>query len=179
LTVVGVLLGQVASVIWSVASIAQPYLPQQSPLGYALLFLSGVAIVILICFIAGILARRAMGRRFTALVEKYLLMLFPRYAIFKEQLSGNIGGKEFHNSLTPVLVEFIDHHRLGLEIERHSNGKVAIFLPGSPDPWSGTILVVADSKVSALATPIADALACHEQLGRGILGTLQPVGGPT
>lgn len=165
LTVVGMLLGQVVSVIWTASGAVSGYLPEETPLGYALLFLSGIAILVLLCFAAGIVASRAVGRKFTATTEKYLLMLFPRYAIFKEQLSGNIGGTEFHNTMNPVLFSCIDYDRIAMEIERKGD-RVTLFLPGSPDPWSGTVVVADAAKVKPLSANFGDAMATFEQLGR-------------
>ena len=165
LTVVGMLLGQVISVVWTASGAVSGYLPEESPLGYAMLFMSGLAIVVLVCFAAGLIARRALGRKFTATTEKYLLMLFPRYAIFKEQLSGNIGGNEFHNAMHPVRLECIDHSRIAMEIERDGES-VTLFVPGSPDPWSGSVIVASIDKVTPLDTNFGDAMATFEHLGR-------------
>lgn len=165
LTVVGMLLGQVVSVIWTASGAVSGYLPEETPVGYVLLFLSGIAILILLCFLAGIIARRAIGRKFIATTEKYLLMLFPRYAIFKEQLSGNIGGNEFRNTMTPVTFRCIDYERIALEVERHGD-RVTLFLPGSPDPWSGTVVVASADKVRPIDANFGDTMATFEQVGR-------------
>lgn len=169
LVVVGVLLGQFVSIVWMAAGYISPYLPSETPGGYALLFFSGVVIIILLCFLAGFAAKRAIGRKFTELTEKYLLMLFPRYAIFKEQLSGNIGGHEFQNTMLPVTVQFDDYRRIAMEIERNEAGDVVLFLPGSPDPWTGTVVIAKASQIRSLDVEFGDALAVFEQLGRRTL----------
>lgn len=165
LTVVGMLLGQVVSIIWTASGAVSGYLPKETPLGYALLFLSGIVILVLLCFLAGIIARRAVGRKFIETTEKYLLMLFPRYAIFKEQLSGNIGGTEFRNTMKPVTFVCIDYERIAMEVER-SGQRVTLFLPGSPDPWSGTVVITTADKVRPIEANFGDAMATFEQLGR-------------
>ncbi|MCA9130514.1 MAG: hypothetical protein KDB22_25675 [Planctomycetales bacterium] len=172
LIVVGALIGQLVPVVWAAAGYVQQYVPAQTPVGYAILFLCGVAILVGLCFVAGLAARRAVGKKFTERTEKYLLMLFPRYAIFKEQLSGNIGGHEFQNSMKPVTLKFADYHRIALEIERSERGEVVVFLPGSPDPWTGTVVVVSASQVMPLNVDFGDALASFEQLGRKTLSLL-------
>lgn len=169
LVVVGMLLAQVAQVVHSVALVISDYLPTQTAVGYVLLLAIAVVILVLLCFLAGFAARRAIGRRFTQLTEKYLLMLFPRYSIFKEQLSGNIGGNEFHNTLKPVSLKYLDMHRIAMEIERDEQGQVAVFLPGSPDPWTGSIVIVPADRVQPLSIEFADAMATFEQLGRKTL----------
>lgn len=169
LVIVGALLGQVIQIVWVAADSIQGFLPVNTPLGYSLLFLSGIGILVMACFAAGIVARRAIGRRFLGFIEKYLLMLFPRYAIFKEQLSGNIGGHEFQNSMTPVYIECMGIERIAMEIERDDDGRVTVFLPGSPDPWTGTVIIVRDQQVRPLPVDFASAMATFEQLGRTTL----------
>jgi hypothetical protein len=39
--------------------------------------------------------------------------------------------------MSVAAVRFDDLWQIGFEIERFEGGKVALFLPGSPDPWSG------------------------------------------
>ena len=111
-------------------------------------------------------------------------MLFPRYAIFKEQLTGNIGGEVLHNQLKPVMLSMPEGKRLGMEVERSESGDttndsgqnsgqnsgwVTVFLPGSPDPWSGSVVLVELSRVQRLEIPFTEAIATAEQLGRGSL----------
>ncbi len=170
LVVVGALLAQVAQVVWIAAAAFAPYMPFPSVAGYSLLLAIAVLIILLLCFLAGMAARRSLGRRITESIEKYLLMLFPRYAIFKEQLTGNIGGEVLHNQLRPVLVEVPEGIRLAMEVERSVDGLsewITVYFPGSPDPWSGTVVMVPAAKVTSVAIPFSEALATVEQLGRG------------
>ncbi len=171
LIVVGALLGQMLQVIWGVARSVDAWLPLQSLLGYWLLLIVGIAAIVASCFVAGIFAKRALARRFTGYVEKYLLTLFPRYAIFKEQLSGNLGGEVMQNQLKPVLISLHDTMRLGFEVERCGDGesaasRVTVFLPGAPDPWNGQIAMVAARQVRTLDVPFSELLATFEQLGK-------------
>ena len=173
LVVIGVLLGQVVQVVAVVArEISKNQLiPAQTPLGYSLLFLSAIALIVLACFFCGVVARRSIARKFTRSIEKYLLMLFPRYAIFKEQLSGNIGGDDFKNKLSPVVVQFHDYQRVAFEIERGTdkagNEIATVYLPGSPDPWNGTVVMVPTASVSPLAHDFLTACGVFETLGNG------------
>ena len=183
LIVVGALVGQMLQVVVVVAKSVHTYLPVKSPAGYSFLLAATMLLMLLLCFAAGLVAKRSLGKRFTESVEKYLLMLFPRYAIFKEQLTGNIGGEVLHNQLKPVIVSMPEGKRLGMEVERsgssdtdgsavEGNGWVTVFLPGSPDPWSGSVVVVAMSRVQHLEIPFSEAIATAEQLGRGSLRLL-------
>ncbi|TWT86451.1 DUF502 domain-containing protein [Neorhodopirellula pilleata] len=168
-------LGQIAQVIFAVAvqiqPLAQQYLGINHVTGYAMIFAIAVLLIVLACFIAGILASRSVARQFTGWVEKYLLMMFPRYAIFKEQLSGNIGGDIAKNRLKPVKVRLDGYSRLAFEVERANDLNepdielVTLYLPGSPDPWSGTVIYTTADRVEMIGSPFPDVLGAFEKLG--------------
>ncbi|MEM1225472.1 MAG: DUF502 domain-containing protein [Planctomycetota bacterium] len=180
LLVICFLLGQVAQVIYSVAVAIQPnipsWLPINEPTGIALIVSIAVLIIVLACFVAGILASRSIAQRFIRWVEKYLLMLFPRYAIFKEQLSGNIGGDISKNTLRPVRIAMQDHSLIAFEVERaipelvgdiavQHEATVTLYVPGSPDPWSGQVIHVQADRVTPLDASVPDVLGAFEKLG--------------
>jgi len=176
LVVVSVLLGQLGRVVWVVAQSINEHLPVRTPLAYTTLMALSVTLIVLACFAAGVIARRRIARRFTESIEQYVLMLFPRYAVLKEQLTGNIGGDVLRNQLQPVLVRLPGHSRLGFEVERRddqvdADGElqetVTVFLPGSPDPWSGQVVIVPAQHVEQLDSPFGETVAAFEQLGRG------------
>ncbi len=191
--VIGALIGQVAKIVWTVAVQVNGFLPANNWIGYLVVIALSVALLVLACFLAGFLARRRLARRFNQSLEKYVLMLFPRYTILKEQLTGNIGGDEYRNTLLPVIVQFPGYQRIGFEVERTSQplarsqedaaageeGQAAVepwvtvFFPGSPDPWSGTSLLVSHRQVRPLASPFAETVAAFERLGRGSQALLQ------
>jgi uncharacterized membrane protein len=174
--VVGFLLGQVIQVVWVVAGKVAGLLPIGSAVGYAAVVGISLAGIVFACFACGVLARRRLAKRFSESIEKYLLALFPRYTILKEQLTGNIGGEVLRNTLKPVLVRLPGHTRIGFEVERHGDHadaagavreSVTVFLPGSPDPWSGQVVVVQSHHVEQLFSPFNETVATFEQLGRG------------
>lgn len=179
LIVVGALIGQVVPLVMSVVKVLGAWLPDwlKSAGGISLLVLLAIGVILLLCFAAGLLARRSFARRLGGFFEKQLTLLFPRYAIIREQMTGKFGGEETEARLKPVLVRFDDMSRFGFETERTGDGLVAVFLPGSPDPWSGYVALVAADRVSALAIGFPDAVQVAEQLGRGSSRLLQTVAG--
>lgn len=178
-------LGQIAQVVFAVSVQVQPllgdYLGINDATGYALVFAIAVLLIVLACFVAGILASRSVARQFTGWVEKYLLMMFPRYAIFKEQLSGNIGGDIAKNRLKPVKVHLEGYSRLAFEVERFpedasdASASVTLFLPGAPDPWSGTVIYTTGDRVEPVTAPFPDVLGAFEKLGTDTQKILQGI----
>lgn len=168
LIVIAALVGQGVQIVWAIAVPLAGALPEQirNLFGYTMLFAAALALIVLACFVSGILARRSIAKKMTTIVEKYLLMLFPRYAIFKEQLSGNIGGDIFKNRLSPVLVSLQDCQRVAFEVERTADDRVVVYLPGSPDPWSGSVVLVRSDQVESLPADFGLTLGAFEKLGQ-------------
>ena len=119
-------------------------------------------------FAAGLLASRSFGRNLSQAFEKKLVLLFPRYAILKDQMADSIGGDQAKAQMKPVLVRFDDSMRIGFETERSEDvSLVAVYLPGSPDPWAGKVTLIERNRVQSLPADFGEAVATCEQLGRG------------
>jgi hypothetical protein len=43
---------------------------------------------------------------------------------------------------------------------------VTVYLPGSPDPWMGSVVILPAERVEPVAVEFGDAVAVCEQLGR-------------
>ena len=167
LMVIGALIGQLVPIVLSVAEFLGEHITIKTPGRIGLLIVLALASVLLLFFIAGLLARRSLGKRIMENFEKYLLLLFPRYAIIKDQMAGSIGGHETRPRMKPVLARFTDSLRVGFEIERTDTGLVTVFLPGSPDPWLGAVAIVSADRVESVGIEFGEAVAIFEQLGRG------------
>jgi uncharacterized membrane protein len=147
------LIGQVAAMIVPVAAQIEPYIPGHLNVGnVSLATVLAVALVLALCYLAGLAARRSFASRFSGKIEKYLLMLFPRYAIIKDQMASNIGGDASRPQLAPVIVAL---------------GAVTVYLPGSPDPWQGHVVQVTSENVKRLNADFGQVVAVCETLGRG------------
>ncbi|QDT67297.1 hypothetical protein MalM25_01940 [Planctomycetes bacterium MalM25] len=187
LAVVGYLLGQAVPIVLAIYNAIHAYLINHekdeigevtigqvanpdSPWTYTLLLLISFFILLGGCFVAGMIARRSLGQWFSGWAERYLLLLFPRYAVFKDQLTGNLGG----GTLTPVVVQIGPHSQIAMEVEREENAqegdaRVTVYLPGSPDPWRGRVEIVPARNVTPIDAEYIDVMCAFEQLGRGTL----------
>lgn len=166
LAVVLGLLGYVYSFVVVLYEPLREWIPLQSTAGIAILFVAAVSALLLVCFSAGLMAHRAIGRKSAQLIEKYLTTFFPKYAIYKDLLAGNIGGTRNVPSLSPVLVTTPECRRIAFESARLSDDSVVIFFPGAPDTWIGSVGIVAASHVEPLDIPFNEVVGILEQLGR-------------
>lgn len=166
LAVVVGLLGYVYSFVVVLHDPIKDLLPVSSAAGIAGLFGIFVAAILLACFVAGLMAHRAIGRTVAQFIEKYLTTFFPKYAIYKDLLAGNIGGTRDVPSLKPVLVQTPECQRIAFESDRMPDNSVVVFFPGAPDTWIGTVGIVSADKVEPLNIPFNDVVGLLEQLGR-------------
>ena len=159
-------LGKALEIMISVAGPISKILPVESVAGVAFVNIVAIAVLILICFIAGLLARSGVGKRAFNSLDMKLMALLPGYA-FVKGIAGSMDEKEEKKVLLPVIAKFDDQSQVGFEVERLDNGLVAVFLPGSPDTWSGTVAYMTEDRVEKLDIDFTSATKTLRTLGRG------------
>lgn len=125
-----------------------------------------VLTLILICFLAGFVAKSVFGNRFFEFLESKLREL-PGYSLVKARLTGSIGSNLDKESFKPVLVILESKEQIGFEVERIAPNRVVLFLPGSPDPWTGEVIIVEADQVKPLNADMHETLKVFNNLGRG------------
>ena len=174
LIVLGALGGQIAPVVVSITSALNEYLPVKTATGIAILVGLSIMIILLLCFAAGMIARWSLGRKISTAFEKKLALFFPRYSILKDQMADTIGGDETRPQMKPVLVLFDECQPIAFETERdEKQGLATIYLPGSPDPWSGKVVILKLDRITRLDADFGHTAATCEQLGRGSIAMIE------
>ena len=151
------------------AGVAKPLaamLPNQQVGGVALVSLVALLLLLLLCYGAGLLARAALGRTLSASFEDRLQAFYPRYTIIKGMTQA-LGVDAVKSSLKTVLVSFDDHQILAVEVERLADGRVVLFVPGAPDPWSGNVVIVSQERVADVPVEIGALHRSLKSIGRG------------
>lgn len=172
-----VLLAVLGQGVALMAGLAQPVaalFPYRQVGGVALVSLIALLLLLLLCYGAGLLARAALGRTLSASFEDRLQRLYPRYTIIKGMTQA-FGIDGVQSGLKTVLVSFDDHQILAFEVERLADGRVVVFLPGAPDPWSGSVVMVAQDRVEGVSVEIRALHRSLNRIGRGS-GALLNVG---
>jgi len=99
--------------------------------GIAIIDLLTLAVLLLICFLAGMAAKSLVAVRLVKSLESELLSKVPAYDLIKTKLTAQLHFEET-GDLKPVLARFDDQWQIGFEVERIAGGNVAVYLPGSP-----------------------------------------------
>lgn len=108
-------------------------------------FIISVTLVLLICLIAGYIAQRGMGKRMIEWIEDHILVLFPGYKLMKTTFEQRAGIVQNHNF--PVVLVPIDGWMMAFLVEELEDEKVMVFVPGSPETWSGNLIIFDKSKI--------------------------------
>jgi uncharacterized membrane protein len=160
-------LGKVFKMLRSLAVAVGPRLGISGMLGGVLLDLAAIAALLLVCFLAGLVARRATAQRLRTKVDQVLLGSFPGYALAKGLMENMQQSQEAATSFVPVLVRFDDYWQVAFETDRTPGGIVAAYLPGAPNPWSGSVVFVLTERVRKLPVSATEALKINRALGKG------------
>ena len=151
-----------------ISKIAAPVLaivPVERVVGIVIVDLLALALLLLICFLAGLAAKTPRAGRLVASLESDFLSHVPGYELAKIKLTTQLRFEK--DEATTVLVRFDDQWQIGFEVERIAGEKVVVYLPGAPDPWSGAVTIVTDNRIARLDSKQLATLGVFKQLGEG------------
>lgn len=173
IAVVIIVAGKLAILIRGVADVLLPVFPTETLIGTLVLNLLALVVVVGFCFLAGLVAHGAAAGKLRAKLEASLLAFVPGYSFVKGMTDSLRQSEEVSQTFLPVLVRFDDYSQLAFEIEREPGGRVAVYLPGAPNPWSGTVVYVTEDRVKRLQMSVPEAVKNAQMLGKGSLAVAE------
>ncbi|HEY1195458.1 DUF502 domain-containing protein [Flavobacterium sp.] len=141
-------------------------LPRIHVLGIALQELVGIIIIILICFLAGLLAKTSKAKKLIQKLEDGILSFVPGYS-FMKSMNENIMGIESKENLKVILVPTDAGWQFAFLIEQIDENNFTVFVPDAPNPWSGSVVFVEKKDIKEVDMSQKQALACIRKLGFG------------
>lgn len=166
LFVVTIVLAKAHGLMVKVAKPFSALIPLDSIGGVAIANILAILAILLCCLIVGIIAKGDAAKRLLKSTEEKLLVI-PAYAFVKGVTDSLINSEEAAKAFIPVIVKFDDNAQIAFEIERTERGNVVIYLPGSPNPWSGSVGYFEEDRVERLEMSVPDAINNIRHLGRG------------
>src|SRR5580693_8515033 len=115
---------------------------------------------------AGFVAHTLIGQRLVNLLESSLLSKIPAYDYLKQESASALGVAEI-GELPLVFVPMEGGWQLGVQTEALSNGLVSIFVPGAPNPHSGSVFFFSTDTVRPAGIKLAAGLNCLRRCGAG------------
>ncbi|TKD39202.1 DUF502 domain-containing protein [Azotobacter chroococcum] len=149
----------------SVGQLVRPFtqlLPDWFPAEQALSLL----VVLMICFLIGVVLRTRLGQVARKQVEKGFFEKIPGYSLFRS-LTQQVAGDNRQNVWKPALVEIEDALVPAFIIEEFEDGRYTIFVPSIPTPLAGAVYVLDGKRVHPLDVPFTEALKVVSRWGSG------------
>lgn len=166
-----IVLGKVVPIAQKLADPLADLFPFKSLVGFEVPVLLALLLILLFCFVAGLLAKTRAANYLVRTLEVSLLKKIPGYDLL-QSMSADIAGTEDKDGKVDhqvVLVRFDDAWQFGLRIDNISGGKlIAVFIPDSPTPQTGSVLMVEADRVKATNIPITSVFACLKNRGTGL-----------
>ncbi len=153
------------------------HVPMVSDLRVSVATALSIAVIALICLVAGLIAHTLIGQRLVSVLELSVLSKIPAYEYLKQESASALGVAEI-GELPVVFVPMEGGWQLGVQTETLSNGLVSIFVPGAPNPHSGSVFFFPTEVVRPAGIKLAAGLNCLRRCGAGAsaLGAAWPPG---
>ncbi len=137
-------------------------------IGTVLVILLALLVIVGICFIGGLIAQGPLFKKIRNGSAAALSAIIPGFSFIKSFGDNLQSSEEYAENFIPVVVQFDEYSQIAFEIEREPDlGKVALYLPGAPSPWSGAVVYVTSDRVQRLSMSVREALTNIRMLGGG------------
>lgn len=130
-----------------------------------------ILLLIVLCFIGGLLVRSANIRRWIAKFEENVLSYLPGYSMLKSIAADAVGQRDDQN-LHSVLVQDGDAWNIGFLVEE-AEGWSTVFFPEAPRHDSGEVKIVPSSRVQKLDIPVNMVTKSLKSYGKGALAWMK------
>ena len=137
-------------------------------------------IIIIACFLIGLMMKTGVGKAIYRFIEKELLKKIPGYNMINETIAHFTTAKQTpFSQVAAIDIAGNDIRLTGFVTDRHRDGSYTIFVPTGPNPTSGNILHVAPEKVNILDVSAEAAMKAIIGCGAGskeVLGSVKRKG---
>jgi uncharacterized membrane protein len=152
--------------------LATRLLPDARP---SVLLASAAVLLALFCFLAGLLAMTRPARKVVDWLESTLLAKIPGYMLLKGAGESALGVAS-QSQYPVVLARIEDAWQFGFLVERLPDQHCAVFVPGAPDPKSGSVYFMSAERVRPSEISMHQAMKCLHGLGAGSAALLRELG---
>lgn len=147
-------------------------LPFEFMIGLETPSLLSIFLLLLLSFAAGLFARTSIAKSVVNWLETTLLSDLPGYSFMK-----NMGDEAAETGPTQqyqsVLARFDDAWQIGFLVERLEGGRVVVFIPGSPSPWSGSVFIFDEDRITLIDEATNASIKVLKKMGAGTSGLVE------
>lgn len=159
----------IGAVVLLVLGIVHKLQQAADPLAGRLVHPAVVAVValLLLCLVVGLLVRSAVGRHVRRALETLLFEKLPGYRLAKA-FAGDGPTAAGGRPMRPALVAIEDGQCPALVMDEFADGRLLVFVPGSPAPMSGAIYIFTPDRVTLLDVPLLPFMKAISSWGLGL-----------
>jgi len=128
--------------------------------------LLSLLLVLLVCFLVGVLVRTRAGELARERAEESLFERIPGYALIRS-LTQQLAGASDENVWKPALVQTDEGLVPAFIIEELEDGRYTVFIPSIPTPLAGAVMILERRRVHPLDVPLTEALKVVSRWGSG------------
>jgi uncharacterized membrane protein len=173
-------LGLVAMIVMKIVGMLKPVVaPIDASLPRGIHFPNVIAsaLLLLACFVTGLLAQTRRGQDSLSFFERTILNRIPGYSILRS-FTRRIGNVEESEQFAPAFAE-IEHALVpAFVVEKHADGRYTVFVPSAPTPGVGDIYILTKDRVHLVDAPFLKAVKCISRFGAGSGELLQAMRAP-
>ncbi len=135
--------------------------------------IAAAVLLVLLVLAVGLLVRSAIGRWVQHRLERLLFERVPGYKLAKAVATDQIfvGGGE--QSIRPALATIEEGQCPALVMDEFADGRLLVFVPGSPAPMAGALYIFTPDKVELLDVPLLSFVHTISAWGLGMRELLE------
>lgn len=127
-----------------------------------------VLTLLLLCFAIGVLIRSAAGRWSRQMLETLLFEKIPGYRLVKAFAGDGPLVEGSGQAMRPALAAIEEGQCPALVMDEFPDGRLVVFVPGSPAPMSGAIYIFTPDRVTLLDVPLLPFMKAISSWGLGL-----------
>ena len=158
-------LGKAISIVQAMILPIKNNLPEERILGVGMITIISVLLILLVCYLAGMLVEKKKVKRMINKLENNVLIFIPGYSMLKRQTGDAIG--ETDELWQTVIMSDNDDFKMGISVDRQPDGYCTVFFPEPPDAKSGEMKLVHESKLKKLNLPVSKLVKVIRSYGHG------------
>jgi uncharacterized membrane protein len=124
----------------------------------------GVVLLVILAFLAGLVARTRVGVQVVERTEQLVLRRIPGYTLYKSMATPDSADDV---GVSVALAHIDEAWMLAFVMEELDNGMLTVFVPSAPTPAAGTIYFLREDQIRRLDVPVSTAVRCVMSLGVG------------
>jgi uncharacterized membrane protein len=128
--------------------------------------LAAIALLVLACFLLGLLARTAPGHRLVEAFERHVLERIPGYSLLRG-ITRRVSGLGDDAMFQPVLVEIEEALTPAFIVEELDDDRFVVLVPSVPTPAAGSLFILPRARVHWVDAPVAQVAAVIARWGWG------------